>query len=95
MAVIRPQRVTSKAKGASKREIYATVAYYFQQYTLTEVQAMPYRDVKLLLKTAQRQQASYFYNMTLIAQAPHTKKQANVKKLTEHFKKLAGYNNGQ
>lgn len=89
MAVIRPKRVDNGGRGITKRELYATVCYFYPQYTLKDVQAMPYRDVRLLMKMAQRQQASYFYNMTLIAQAPHSKKQANVKKLTDHFKKTA------
>ncbi len=93
MPILRPQKVNSRGAIATKRETYATVCYYFPQYTLKDVQNMPYRDVRLLLKTAQKQQASYFYNMTLIAQAPHSKKQANVKKLAEHFKKLAGQEN--
>lgn len=90
MADIKVQRVPRAERGLSKRKLYATVAYHFPQYTLKEVEAMPYRDVQLLLKTAQQQQAAYFHNMTLIVQAPHSKKQQNVKKLVDHFKKLAG-----
>lgn len=90
MASIKPQIVTSKDRGLSKRELYATVCYHYQQYTLKDVEAMPARDVRLLLKTAQQQQAALMHNLTLIAQAPHSKKQQNVKKLIEHFKKLAG-----
>lgn len=90
MAEIKVKKVTANNKGISKREVYATVCYHFQQYKLTDVEALPYRDVQLLLKTAQREQAAFLHNLTLIAQAPHSKKQQNVKKLIEHFKKLAG-----
>lgn len=90
MAIIKPQRLSPKDKGASKRELYATVCYYYPQYTLKDVAKLPARDVSLLLKTAQKRQAEYLHNLTLIAQAPHSKKQANVKRLVEHFKKLAG-----
>jgi hypothetical protein len=90
MAEIRPQRITPKDRGLSKRRIYAKVCYYYPRYSLKEVEALPARDVRLLLKTAQEEQASYLHNMTLIVQAPHSKKQSNVKKLLEHFKKLSG-----
>ena len=89
MAIIKPKRAVGGGKKLSKRELYATVCYFFPQYKLTDVEAMAYRDVLLLVKTAQKQQASYFYNMTLIAQAPPSKNQSNVKKLTDHFKKIA------
>lgn len=91
MADIKVQKVPrAEQPRLSKRTIYATVCYHFPQYTLKEVAALPYRDVQLLLKTAQQQQAAYFHNMTLISQAPHSKKQQNVKKLVDHFKRLAG-----
>lgn len=90
MAKVKVQKVTSKGSSLSKRELYATVCYFYPQYTLKQVAKLPARDIKLLIKTAQKQQAAYMHNLTLIAQAPHSKKQANVKKLIEHFKKLAG-----
>lgn len=90
MADIKVQKIPRAESRLSRRKVFATVAYHFPQYTLKEVAALPYRDVQLLLKTAQQQQAAYFHNMTLIVQAPHSKKQQNVKKLVDHFKKLAG-----
>lgn len=90
MAEIRPQKVTSQARGISKRKLYAKICYYYPRYSLQEAQVLPFRDVMLLLKTAQEEQAALMHNLTLIAQAPHSKKQMNVKKLVEHFKKLAG-----
>jgi vancomycin permeability regulator SanA len=91
MARIKVQAVKpSKAKLLQKRELYATVCYFYPQYTLVEVQKLPYRDVQLLLKVAREQEARRFFNETLIAAAPHSKKQQNVTKLTEHFKKVAG-----
>ena len=90
MAEIRPQKVTSQAKGFSKRKLYAKICYYYPRYSLKEAQELPYRDVKLLLKTAQEEQAALMHNLTLIVQAPHSPKQSNVKKLVDHFKKIAG-----
>jgi len=90
MAEVRPQRVPSSANKTSKRELYATVCYYYPRYTLQQAKALPARDLVLLLKVARKQQGAYLYNLTQIAQAPHSKKQANVKKLLDQFKKQAG-----
>lgn len=90
MAEVKVKKVQPDKGRPRKRELYATVCYYYPQYTLKEVAMLPYRDIRLLLKTAEKQEASRMHNFTLIAQAPHSKKQANVKKLLEHFKKLAG-----
>lgn len=90
MVRIRPQEVSPQDKGFSKRRLYATVCYYYPRYSLKEVERMNYRDIILLLETAKRQQASLLYSLTLIAQAPHSKQQRNVKKLLEQFKKNAG-----
>ena len=90
MAEIKPQRVKPQDRGLSKRRLYAKVCYYYPRYSLKEVEALPARDVRLLLKTAQEEQAALMHNLTLIVQAPHSKRQQNVKKLVDHFKKLAG-----
>jgi hypothetical protein len=90
MAQIKPQRIKASDRGLSKRKLYAKVCYYYPRYSLKEVEALPARDVRLLIKTAQEEQAALMHNLVLIVQAPHSKKQMNVRKLLEHFKKLAG-----
>lgn len=90
MARVKVQKVAPSSKGVSKRELYATICYYFPAYKLTDVQDLPARDVKLLLDTVQKLQASQNYNLTQIVAAPHSKKGANVKKLLEHFEGLVG-----
>ena len=90
MARVRAQRVPSQASSLNKREMYATLCYYFPQYTLKDAAELPFKHVQLLLKTAQRIEASRMYNLTQIAAAHHTKKMQSVKKLSEHFKKQAG-----
>lgn len=70
--------------------MYATLCYYFPQYTLADAAKLPFRDLQLLIKTAKRIEAGRMYNLTQIAAAPHTKKMQSVKKLSEHFKKTAG-----
>lgn len=68
------------------RTLYATVAYHYPQFSLQDVEAMPYRDVLLLLKTAEKIEAGRMYNLTMIASAPHSKDGKGVKSLMEHFR---------
>lgn len=90
MAVVAvAQPVPSSEDTTSDREIWATVAYYYPQYTLKEASKLPARDIKLLIKTAKKLEAEKMFNLTQIAAAPHTKKGEGVKKLSEHFKRLA------
>lgn len=90
MARVRAQKVPSQAVSLNKRETFATLCYYFPQYTLKEAAELPFRDVQLLIKTAKQIEGARLYNLTQIAAAPHTKKMQSVKKLSEHFKKMAG-----
>lgn len=87
MADITVQKV--ERSKSSKRELYARVCFYYPQYTLTDVQQMPNRDVSLLLRVANQIEATKMLNLTQIASAPHTKKGAGVKKLINHYKKIA------
>lgn len=89
MANIRVQKAVSEKSKLSKRELYATVCYFFPQYKLKEVQALPARDVWLLLKVAQRQEAIKMLNLTQIAAAPHTEKGQGVKTLIQQYKDAA------
>ncbi len=72
----------------SKRELWATICYYYPQYTLEEASKLTARDIKLLLKIAERNRARDKYDYVQIVAAPHTKKGSGIKKLTEHFKQL-------
>ena len=90
MARVKVQSVTpSGGKGLNKRELYATVCWYYPQYTLEQVSKMPARDVRLLLSIARREEAKKNYNLVQIVASPHSKKGENVKKLLEHFEKMA------
>lgn len=77
-----------EAKQTTKREIYARLCYFYPQYTLQEAELLPQRDISLLLKIANKIEASNMLNQTQIAAAPHTDKGRGVKKLTEHFKQV-------
>lgn len=74
-----------KTKEVSKRRIWASVCYYYPQYTLKEASKLSRRDINLLLSTAKRLEASRMKNLVQIAAAPHTKKGEGVKKLLDFF----------
>ena len=81
------QPIPIKKDKNTKRKLWATVCYYYPQYTLQEASQLSNRDIKLLLKVANQIEAQYKYDLVQIAAAPHTKKGSGVKKLTEHFRK--------
>lgn len=87
MAVVKAAKVPTQK--LSKRELYATVCYYYPNYDLRKAQKLPARDISLLVKTAQKIKAMEYYHLTQIAAAPHSKKGKAVSKLTKHFKKVA------
>ena len=78
----------AKPSKDGSRELYATVAFHYPQYTLNDVAELPYRDVKLLLKIAERINADKYLTLTQIAASPHTEKGKGVKNLIDHFKKI-------
>lgn len=78
---------TSKKKKLSNRRIWATICYYYPQYTLEEASKLSVRDINLLIHTANKIEAERLFSLTQIVAAPHTKKGSGVKKLTETFKK--------
>jgi hypothetical protein len=86
---VRVQPVNKKSQRINGEELIAQVCYYYPQYDLDTAKQLSYRRVRLLLRVAQQQQAIQLYNLTQIAAAPHTKKGIGVKKLSDHFKKIA------
>lgn len=88
MTRIKVAKVQTSAKKQSKRELYATVCYYYK-YELEYVQQLPARDLILLVKQAQKREAANYYNLTSIMAAPHSKNMSQVKKLLNHFGNLA------
>ena len=63
--------VHSQVNDNSKRELWATVCYYYPQYDLQSASQLPVRDIKLLLKVAEKLNA----------------KGSGVKQLTDYFRK--------
>lgn len=68
-------------------ELLASLCYYYPQYTLAAARRLPHKHVILLIKTAQKMEATKYYNLTQIAAAPQTKKGEGVKKLLESYQK--------
>jgi len=89
VAEIQVAKVPRAKSQGYKRSLYARVCYFYPQYNLKQASELSQRDVVLLLKTADQIEALRMLNLTQISAAPHTKKGAGVKKLTEHFKKVA------
>lgn len=87
MVVVKAAKVDNKK--TSKRELYATLCYHYPQYKLHEVPKLKARDINLLIRTAQKIEALKMHNFTQIAYAPHSHKAHGVKKLLDHFKKIA------
>lgn len=85
---VKAKSIHPEGNQTSKRELWATICYYYPQYTLKEASKLPARDIKLLLRVAEKIISQNKYDLTQIAAAPHTKKGSGVKKLSEHFKKL-------
>ena len=69
-------------------DILSRLCYFYPQYTLREARLLPYKDVVLLLNQAQKQEALRYYNLTLIANSPNSKKGKMAKDLIDNYKKV-------
>lgn len=69
-------------------DLITRVCYFYPQYTLETAQLLTNSQVSALLIQAEKQRAIEFYNQTLIAAAPHTKKGKLVDKLIKQYKKI-------
>lgn len=69
-------------------DLITRVCYFYPQYTLEEAEKLTNSQVVALLLQAEKQRAINFYNMTLIAAAPHTKKGKLVDKLIKQYRKI-------
>ena len=70
-------------------DLLTRICYFYPQYTLETAEKLTNSQVTALLLQAEKQRAIDFYNHTLIAAAPHTKKGALVDKLTKQYKEIA------
>lgn len=82
-------RLATESKKSTKREVWATLCFYYPQYTLEQASKLPMRDVNLLIKVARKIEAGKMMDFLNIIVSPHSKKpDREVKKLFEHFEKL-------
>lgn len=79
-----------KAQKVNNRELWATICYYYPQYTLDDARRLSVRDIKLLLRIAEKKEAEKFLQLVQIVASPHTKKGQGVKQLTNFYKKQIG-----
>lgn len=70
-------------------DLITRVCYFYPQYTLETAQELTNSQVMALLVQAEKQRAIEFYNHTLIAAAPHSKKGKLVDKLIKQYRKIA------
>lgn len=70
-------------------DLLTRVCYFYPQYNLEQAEKLTDSQVTALLLQAEKQRAIDFYNHTLIAAAPHSKKGKLVDKLIKQYKKIA------
>lgn len=83
------QPPTNEDSEADVVDLITRVCYFYPQYNLETAQMLTNAQVTALLLQAEKQRAIEFYNHTLIAAAPHTKKGQMVDKLIKNYKKIA------
>lgn len=71
-------------------DLITRVCFFYPQYTLETAEMLTSDQVTALLVQVEKQKAIDYYNYTLIAAAPHTKKGEMVKKLIRQYKRIAG-----
>ena len=81
------QTIPTSGSKTTKRELWATICYYYPQYDLQKASQLSLRDIKLLLRIAKQKEAEKMFYLTQIAAAPHTEKGKGVKQLSDYFKK--------
>lgn len=70
-------------------DLITRVCYFYPQYNLETAQQLTDAQATALLIQAEKQRAIEFYNYTLIAAAPNSKKGKLVEKLINQYKKIA------
>jgi hypothetical protein len=84
---VKPQ-IEQDDSDAEVVDLITRVCYFYPQYTLETAEKLADSQVTALLLQAEKQRAIAFYNLTLIAAAPHSKKGKMVEKLTKQYKKI-------
>lgn len=79
----------SEDSDADVVDLLTRVCYFYPQYTLESAELLTNSQVTALLLQAEKQKAIEYYNHTMIAAAPHSKKGAMVNKLIKQYRKIA------
>lgn len=87
MKVIKTQSVPRNSSKISVEDVLAEFCFYFPQYKFSEARLMPVKRVRQMLKIAKREKSKFYYELTQIAAAPHTKKGSGYKKILEKYAK--------
>lgn len=85
---LQPPTDPDKDSDAEVVDLITRVCYFYPQYDLESAQRLTDAQVTALLLQAEKQRAIEFYNQTLIAAAPHSKKGKLVDKLIKQYKKV-------
>lgn len=80
----------SEDSDAEVVDLLTRVCYFYPQYTLDAAARLTNDEVIALVLQADKQKAIEYYNQTLIAAAPHSKKGELVTKLIKQYRKIAG-----
>ncbi len=83
------QEVEDDDSDAEIVDLLTRVCYFYPQYTLEDAEKLTNTQVTALLIQAEKQRAIDYYNYTLIAAAPHSKKGKLIDKLIKQYKKVA------
>jgi hypothetical protein len=70
-------------------DLLTRICYFYPQYTIESAEKLTNMQVMALLVQAEKQKAIEYYNHTLIAAAPHSKKGQMVNKLIKQYRKIA------
>lgn len=84
-----PSAASSDRESFIAADILTKLCYFYPRYSLEEARKLPYRHVARLIRTANRERAIHYLNLTQIATAPHIKGGDLYKDLTTKFGDLA------
>lgn len=74
------------AKTLSAENILSKFCYYFPQYTYEQARKLPYKTVRLMLKTAKIEQAKHMVDLLRVHSGSRTKK--GQKSVLSYFEKI-------
>ncbi len=86
MPKIRAQKIPQKEIDAD--EIIMRFCYYFPHYSYKRAKKMPFIRIIKMLKVADKERATFLFELTQIAAGPHTKDGEGVKDLLSKYESI-------